>query len=208
MNALGFIETKGLIAAIEAADAMLKSANVNLISKEYVGAGLVSVIVTGDVGAVKAAVDTGVLAVKNLGSELYSYNVIPSPVNEIATLFKDISLKEVNINIKTLSDENIDIKELEEQVELMEQETEESFMLEVKENIDTINFEDIKAGINSTINIEESILKYGKKNVEEVLKTFSNKKLRELIIEYDNVEINITKANKNSLIEYILSKYI
>ena len=59
MNALGMIETKGLVASVEAADAMVKAANVTLIGKEYVGGGLVSVMVRGDVGAVKAATDAG-----------------------------------------------------------------------------------------------------------------------------------------------------
>ena len=66
-NALGMIETKGLVAAIEAADAMVKSANVQLIGKEQVGGGLVTVMVRGDVGAVKAATDAGAAAAEKVG---------------------------------------------------------------------------------------------------------------------------------------------
>ena len=67
-NALGMIETKGLVGAIEAADAMVKSANVQLIGKEQVGGGLVTVLVRGDVGAVKAATDAGAAAAEKVGS--------------------------------------------------------------------------------------------------------------------------------------------
>ena len=66
-NALGMVETRGLVGAIEAADAMVKAANVTLVGKEQVGAGLVTVLVRGDVGAVKAATDAGAAAAENVG---------------------------------------------------------------------------------------------------------------------------------------------
>ncbi|WP_203637912.1 MULTISPECIES: BMC domain-containing protein [Levilactobacillus] len=81
-NALGMIETKGLVGSIEAADAMVKAANVTLIGKEQVGAGLVTVMVRGDVGAVKAATDAGAAACEKVG-ELISVHVIPRPHNEV-----------------------------------------------------------------------------------------------------------------------------
>ena len=81
-NALGMIETKGLIGAIEAADAMVKSANVQLIGKEQVGGGLVTVMVRGDVGAVKAATDAGAAAAEKVG-ELVSVHVIARPHTEV-----------------------------------------------------------------------------------------------------------------------------
>ncbi|HYE81043.1 MAG TPA: BMC domain-containing protein [Clostridia bacterium] len=77
-DALGMVETKGLVGAIEAADAMAKAANVALIGYERIGSGLVTVMVRGDVGAVKAAVDAGAEAVKRVG-ELVSVHVIPRP---------------------------------------------------------------------------------------------------------------------------------
>ena len=77
-EALGMIETKGLIGSIEAADAMVKSANVVLIGKEYIGSGYVTVMVRGDVGAVKAATDAGAAAARRVG-ELVSVHVIPRP---------------------------------------------------------------------------------------------------------------------------------
>ena len=77
-EALGLVETKGLIGSIEAADAMVKAANVVLIGKEYIGAGYVTVMVRGDVGAVKAATDAGAAAARRVG-ELVSVHVIPRP---------------------------------------------------------------------------------------------------------------------------------
>src|SRR5262245_4616458 len=82
MEALGLIETKGLVGAIEAADAMVKTANVVLAGKEFIGAGFVTVTVRGDVGAVKAATDAGAAAARRVG-ELVSVHVIPRPHEEV-----------------------------------------------------------------------------------------------------------------------------
>jgi ethanolamine utilization protein EutM len=82
LEALGMIETKGLIGAVEAADAMVKAANVILVGKEYIGAGYVTVMVRGDVGAVKAATDAGAAAARRVG-ELVSVHVIPRPHSEV-----------------------------------------------------------------------------------------------------------------------------
>ena len=81
-NALGMIETRGLVGAVEAADAMVKAANVTLIGRSQVGGGLVTVMVRGDVGAVKAATDAGAAAAKKVG-ELMSVHVIPRPHSEV-----------------------------------------------------------------------------------------------------------------------------
>ncbi len=82
MQAFGMVETKGFVGAIEAADAMVKAANVKLCGKEKIGSGLVTVMVRGDVGAVKAAVDAGAAAAKRVG-ELYSVHVIPRPHGDV-----------------------------------------------------------------------------------------------------------------------------
>ena len=82
MKSKGFIETRGLVAAIEAADAMVKAANVTLSGKKMIGGGLVTVVIEGDVGAVKAAVDTGAAAAQKVG-ELVSVHVIARPDAEI-----------------------------------------------------------------------------------------------------------------------------
>ena len=81
-EALGMVETKGLVGAIEAADAMVKAANVRLIGKERIGSGLVTVMVRGDVGAVKAATEAGAAAAKRVG-ELVSVHVIPRPHDDV-----------------------------------------------------------------------------------------------------------------------------
>jgi ethanolamine utilization protein EutM len=82
MEALGMIETKGFVGAVEAADAMVKAANVVLVGREYIGAGYVTVLVRGDVGAVKAATDAGAAAARRVG-ELVSVHVIPRPHRDL-----------------------------------------------------------------------------------------------------------------------------
>ena len=84
-EALGMVETKGLIGSIEAADAMVKAANVRLIGKEQIGSGLVTVMVRGDVGAVKASVEAGASAAKRVG-ELYGVHVIPRPHEDVESI--------------------------------------------------------------------------------------------------------------------------
>ncbi|MCL2883784.1 MAG: propanediol utilization microcompartment protein PduA [Coriobacteriia bacterium] len=88
--ALGMIETKGLVGSIEAADAMVKAANVVLVGKEHVGGGLVTVIVRGDVGAVKAATDAGAAAAARVG-ELVSVHVIPRPHSDVEKILPKIA---------------------------------------------------------------------------------------------------------------------
>ena len=84
-EALGMIETRGLIGAIEAADAMVKAANVKLVGKELIGSGLVTVMVRGDVGAVKAATEAGAAAAKRVG-ELISVHVIARPHSDVESI--------------------------------------------------------------------------------------------------------------------------
>lgn len=81
-DALGMIETKGLVAAIEAADTMVKAANVSIIGYEKIGSGLVTVLVRGDVGAIKAATDAGAAAAQKVG-EVISIHVIPRPHSDV-----------------------------------------------------------------------------------------------------------------------------
>ena len=88
-EALGMIETRGLVAAVEAADAMVKSAEVTLVGTEKIGSGLVTVMVRGDVGAVKAAVETGADAAARLG-ELVATHVIPRPHNDVEKILPTV----------------------------------------------------------------------------------------------------------------------
>ncbi|UCD39364.1 MAG: ethanolamine utilization microcompartment protein EutM [Fidelibacterota bacterium] len=85
LDALGMVETRGLIGSIEAADAMVKAANVRLIGKEKIGGGFVTVMVRGDVGAVKAATDAGASAAEKVG-ELVSVHVIPRPHSDVESI--------------------------------------------------------------------------------------------------------------------------
>ncbi|MGR6979976.1 propanediol utilization microcompartment protein PduA [Testudinibacter sp. P27/CKL/0425] len=91
-EALGMVETKGLVAAIEAADTMVKSANVTLVGYEKIGAGFVTVMVRGDVGAVKAATDAGSAAASKVG-ELVSIHVIPRPHTEVEKILPSSLIK-------------------------------------------------------------------------------------------------------------------
>ena len=89
-EALGLVETMGLIGSVEAADAMVKAANVTLIGKEYIGAGYVTVMVRGDVGAVKAATDAGAAAARRTG-QLVSVHVIPRPHTEVERILPRVT---------------------------------------------------------------------------------------------------------------------
>ena len=89
MEALGMVETRGLVAAIEAADAMVKAANVVLVGSEKIGSGLVSVMVRGDVGAVKAATEAGSAAAARLG-EVVATHVIPRPHGDVEKILPKI----------------------------------------------------------------------------------------------------------------------
>lgn len=99
MDALGMIETRGLIGSIEAADAMLKAANVTLLNRTQIGGGLVTVMVRGDVGAVKAAVDAGAAAAERVG-ELISVHVIPRPASDVEKILDHMQKTELPAPVK------------------------------------------------------------------------------------------------------------
>src|SRR5690349_17974589 len=93
MIALGMVETRGLVGAVEAADAMVKAAQVTLIGKEKIGGGFVTVMVRGEVGAVKAATDAGAAAAKRVG-ELVSVHVIPRPHDQVESILPSAPVRE------------------------------------------------------------------------------------------------------------------
>lgn len=95
-EALGMVETRGLTALVEVADAMVKAANVKLVGIEKIGSGYVTVMVTGDVGAVKAAVDTGAAAVNGLG-ELVAAHIIPSPHSDVERILPKLGTAEIKV---------------------------------------------------------------------------------------------------------------
>ncbi|MGX7024768.1 BMC domain-containing protein [Vagococcus hydrophili] len=94
-EALGLIETKGLIASVNAADAMVKAANVQLVGQEKIGQGLITTMIRGDVGAVKAAVDAGVVAAESIGEVISNY-VIPRPHTDVEKILPMISMERVS----------------------------------------------------------------------------------------------------------------
>lgn len=195
MNALGFIETTGLIAAIEAADVMVKSANVSLVKKEYVGKGLVTVVIEGDVGAVSCAIDAGVEAVKTLGNELFAYNVIPSPAQELSIFVDE---KEENI------EENLDI------VESIPASTKENIISNSEEQISSekdIEDKDIDLyTINNKEDLDRLVEKYGIETCTNMLEKLANRQLKKIIGEHDE-NIALNKANKKQLISLIEEFY-
>ena len=195
MNALGFIETTGLIAAIGAADVMVKSANVSLVKKEYVGKGLVTVVIEGDVGAVSCAIDAGVEAVKTLGNELFAYNVIPSPAQELSIFVDE---KEENI------EENLDI------VESISASTKENIISNSEENISgkkDIEDKDIDLyTINNKEDLDRLVEKYGIETCTNMLEKLANRQLKKIIGEHDE-NIALNKANKKQLISLIEEFY-
>ena len=141
-ESIGLIETMGMIAAIEAGDTMLKTANVTLVNKEVVKGGLVTVVITGDVSAVKTAVDSAVVAVNNLGKGLLlSSHVIPRPDKSIKTLLPggNASIKEKNDTIESFPEETvIELQhDIEEQLpEIPKELSEEEIIDLLKENQD------------------------------------------------------------------------
>ncbi len=161
-KALGLIETRGLIGAIEAADAMVKAANVSLAGQERISAGLVTVKVVGEVAAVKAAVDAGAAAAQRVG-ELISLHVIPRPDEQLASLFPEISeeppdIKEVDFEmskpetVEINKPDNIELKETEKPVtENLAAEKETKTITRKKQKISPSPSESLFESANDTI---------------------------------------------------------
>lgn len=215
MQALGLIETKGLLASIEAADTMVKSADVSIIEKTYVGGGLVTIAVTGDVGAVKAAIEAGVAAVKNLNEEaLVSEHVIPRPHEELESIIG--SKSSVETQEVLVSDEKVEepeeIQETQqiqdaEDLEVVEeiQETEE---VEEIQNSDALDNDLDKLHKGSLENlhkhdVDNLVIKNGIEKTVLILSKLKVVKLRNLAREYKDFGITgrvISKAGKNQLL--------
>lgn len=215
MQALGLIETKGLLTSIEAADTMVKSADVSIIEKTYVGGGLVTIAVTGDVGAVKAAIEAGVAAVKNLNEEaLVSEHVIPRPHEELESIIG--SKSSVETQEVLVSDEKVEepeeIQETQqiqdaEDLEVVEeiQETEE---VEEIQNSDALDNDLDKLHKGSLENLHKDdvdnlVIKNGIEKTVLILSKLKVVKLRNLAREYKDFGITgrvISKAGKNQLL--------
>jgi microcompartment protein CcmL/EutN len=220
MQALGLIETRGLIAAVESADAMLKAAEVTLLEKTYVGGGLVSVAVTGGVAAVKAAVEAGAAAVKQISEALLvSQHVIPRPSEDLEDLIgpaKQVLSLEIQ-NAGPSGDESGEKTEEPAVNEAVsEEKTEQTIDVEaadeqaVEEPAVEVFTEDKEEfpldGNLSTITKEiadQFAQQYGPEKILEVLGRLKVVKLRNLAREYGNMRIAgraISKADKKVLL--------
>ena len=222
MQAIGIIETKGLLAAIESADSMTKSANVQILEKVYVGGGLVTIIVNGDVGAVRAAVDAGVAAVKTLGEEfLISEHIIPRPHEDLKAIMefgqKKEEIKE-NITDVEVKEQILEKEIVVEKIEETESEDEIfSDSLEADsqvENLEIVEEEKIEIAIEekkfTRKDLEEYLRENKKEEIISELNILKISELRKLLKEYQELNLSnrtISKLNKENLINRILEFY-
>lgn len=189
MQAIGMVETKGLVAAIESSDAMLKAADVVLLDRTFVKGGLVNITVTGEVSAVKASVDAGAASVQRLGEQfLISTHVIPRPHESLEGCYFASSVG------NTQPPENDPPKGSgSKKVEKVENEDVSDDMPSKSLNAENVHKKDIDALVSK-----------GKDSLEDVLGSMRVVKLRNLAREYDGFEIagrEISKADKATLIE-------
>lgn len=206
MQAIGLIETKGLLASIESADVMLKTADVTLVSKTLVGGGLVTITVQGDVAAVKASVDAGAMAVKNICPNLLiSQHVIPRPIDDIGELFQDdakitphqVHKDEVQ-NPVLMEDEVIETQKseqfqeiIEENIEIEQEETKEKDVEDLDKEETQQETQDIKEEMQD---IEE--ISTDKKNHHFDIKTIDKKNFKRENLEKINKEFGKHTALK------------
>jgi microcompartment protein CcmL/EutN len=196
MQALGLIETKGLLAAVEAADVMVKSADVSIIEKAYVGGGLVTVSVKGDVGAVKASIEAAVAAVKKLGEEfLVSDHVIPRPHEELESIIGPKTSEEVLE--EPLSYENTDNVEYADEIKDAEK-IEEIYEVKNIENIDNLVEVEKKEEVNEIEDVEQT-----EDNIEEN-QQYAEDKLHKLNLDNLHKEDIDNLVSKNGIEKAIL----
>lgn len=231
MKALGLIETRGLLAAIEGADIMVKSADVSILEKTYVGGGLVSIAITGDVGAVKSAVESGVAAIKKLDSSLLvSEHVIPRPHDELDLIigtkdstenYEDLVLDEVKEVEDVVSLENdyvemineTDENETDINEEIDENKDEIITEIEVKEDILEIIVEEVVSGDLqkvTKVNLDNLVKIDGIEKAVQELNKVKVGKLRNLVRQYENFGIEediLSKSTKKQLISKIIAYY-
>ncbi|MFX0547789.1 BMC domain-containing protein [Hathewaya histolytica] len=222
MQALGLIETKGLLASIEAADAMVKSADVSIIEKTYVGGGLVTILVTGDVGAVKASIEAAVAAVKMLDDEfLVSEHIIPRPHDELKGIIGPKNPPEGSSNKNAVCADNVenigspeavetienkeDIETEEKLRDIQKAETVEEVKNKIEENQDSIDEDLDKLDLENLHkeDVDNLVSKNGIEKTILVLSELKVAKLRNLAREYEDFVIKgrtISKADKNLLI--------
>lgn len=205
MEALGMIETKGLLAAIESADSMLKAAEVRLLERTFVGGGLVTITITGDVAAVKASIDAAAAAVSRLGPELLvSQHVIPRPHIELGeTIISPIPLCELREKEVELAAESVSESE----------EQEDRILQQTPEPETTVEEPVIDAAAAAEMHKEDMDKLVEQKGIQkaiEVIEKCRVVKLRNLAREYADFGIAgrlISKANKEQLLEEFRKYY-
>ncbi|MCJ8342708.1 MAG: BMC domain-containing protein [Cetobacterium sp.] len=178
MEALGMIETKGLLLAIESADVMAKCADIKILEKIYVGGGLVSITICGDVGAVKMALEAGVASIKRIDEKsLISYHIIPRPSDELNKIVKITKVEKIPEEV---------IEEIEE--EIIEVIEEPEIQIISKVEIDKLKFEEIEDVLNN-------------------LKFYKLRKLAKEYNNFELTSKNVAKLDKVSLMKKILDYY-
>ena len=213
MEALGMIETRGLLAAIESADVMLKSADVKLLEKVLVGGGLVTVTITGDVAAVKSSIDAAVAAVSRLGTELLvSQHVIPRPHLELCeNVISSVPMAEL-VCKEEAETEIVEDKEFEQKTESTVIEIVQEESMEEPEKAET-ELAKPEAAPADEIHKEDVDAMVAENGVEKAVKTLEKYKLiklRSLAREYKDFGImgrEISKANKNELLDEFTKYY-
>ncbi len=200
MQALGLIETKGLLAAVEAADTMVKSADVSIIEKTYVGGGLVTISITGDVGAVKASIEAGVAAVKKLDEGLLvSDHVIPRPHEELKSIIGPNTPPEV-LEVPS-SNEEIEEDTQEHIKEDVEKSIEEDTQEHIKEDMEKSVEEDTKEEAREDLkDIKEDI----EENQDEVALEVDLDELHKLDLDNLHKEHVDNLVNKNGIEKTLL----
>jgi microcompartment protein CcmL/EutN len=225
--ALGLIETKGLIGAIEAADAMVKAANVKLVSKEKITAGLVTVKIIGEVAAVKAAVDAGAAAAQRVG-QLVSVHVIPRPHEQIESFIMDAPIaSEEKKNVKQKErtspkvKQQIAPKEEESLFNVVKEEPVEELIEVIPEPIETENISEIEAELEEAAPVYNHLEQLKKEALSEItqdisetvssessleeMKSMNVHQLRHLARGYEGFPIKgrqISRANRDELLAY------
>lgn len=205
MEALGMIETKGLLAAIESADAMLKAAEVRLLERTFVGGGLVTITITGDVAAVKASIDAAAAAVSRLGAELLvSQHVIPRPHVELGeTIISPIPIAELHKEIpEELPEPEIEPEDEAEKQEDSTEPQETEVSSEPMDQMDTATMH--------KDDMDRLVAEKGVDKAVEILEKCKVVKLRNLAREYEDFGIAgrlISKANKTVLLEEFRKYY-
>jgi ethanolamine utilization protein EutM len=228
MDALGLIETKGLLPAIECADVMLKAAQVELLGRTLVGGGLVTVCVTGDVGAVKASVEAGAAAVLKIGdSLLISQHVIPRPHREIDTAILADEMAELHKTAGPDRDDSPDGSDGQQMLENFnptesEMVTDEAESTHMPAPVDGETTRQMEQENPDLVYAKEQLLEFSKTDVDmlitvhgldaviPVLKKIPVRALRHLSREYDGMELagrELSRANKATLLRLLVDYY-